>query len=84
MQANIARRRLRTRENAARNHPTKWPAIEDGRIPKSPLTPYIQFFQERQASGDLTGIAQSESTKLIAQEWKDLSDASKQVCRMVW
>lgn len=79
--ANLARRRLRARESTAKGTASKWASIQDDRVPKAPITPFFQFYQERQGSGDFLNIAQTETSKLIAQEWKDMSDASKQVRR---
>jgi hypothetical protein len=44
------------------------------------ITPYLQFSLERRASGDFKAIALGDSSKLIGQEWKALSEAEKQVC----
>lgn len=43
------------------------------------MTPYIQFSVNRNASGDFRNIAVSERAKLIAKEWKALSEGEKKV-----
>lgn len=54
--------------------------IEDDRQVKHPISAWSFFFAERQASTDFQGIAVPERARLIAAEWKALSDSEKQVC----
>lgn len=74
--ANLARIQLR------RQFPTqksKWVELQDERRPKRPSTPYLVFSINRQASGDFANIKIGERAKLIAQEWKALSESEKSV-----
>lgn len=75
--ANLARAKLRRRLDA--KGAKKWPAIRDERQVKRYTTSFMQFSISRQASGDFKNIALGERAKLIAQEWKALSDEEKQV-----
>jgi hypothetical protein len=54
--------------------------LKDDRQPKRPGTPYTRFVAERHGSGDLKGINNNETLKLIGAEWKALSAAEKEVC----
>ncbi|OBT60370.1 hypothetical protein VE03_10182, partial [Pseudogymnoascus sp. 23342-1-I1] len=51
--------------------------IDDPRIPKRPLSSYIFFVKERYTSGDFKGISPVETTKILAQEYKALSESEK-------
>ncbi|KAI7337500.1 hypothetical protein KC354_g17620 [Hortaea werneckii] len=75
--ANLARATLRRKSQLEKGHRTKWPAIQDERHVKRPMTAYFHFLTNRQASGDFQNIAIIERTKLIAQEWKALSEGEK-------
>ncbi|KAK4547444.1 hypothetical protein LTR36_001100 [Oleoguttula mirabilis] len=75
--ANLVRASLRRKFKGDPRKKTSWPAIRDGRIAKRPLTPYLQFNVNRQASGDFKNIALPERSKLLAQEWKALSESEK-------
>jgi hypothetical protein len=46
---------------------------------KKAVTPYLQFSVERRASGDFKDIKLGDSSKLIGEEWKALSESEKQV-----
>jgi hypothetical protein len=50
---------------------------------KRPESGYLKFSIERRASGDFKNIALGDATKLITQEWKDLSDGDKKVSRLM-
>jgi hypothetical protein len=56
--------------------------IKDDRQKKQqPVSsPYAVFTKERYASGDMRGIKVVEGAKLLAQEWKGLSEEEKKVC----
>jgi hypothetical protein len=56
--------------------------IDDPRIPKRPLSPYIIFVKERYASGDFKGIVAPEAVKILSQEYNALSQTEKKVCYM--
>lgn len=71
--ANSARRLLKRRGQG------RWTLLQDDRTVKSFRNGYIYFCSERRASGDFTGIRLVDSTKRMAQEWKELSDEEKQV-----
>lgn len=57
----------------------KYPLLEDDRLVKRPVTPYILFSKERYASGDFEKMGISEPAKLIAREWKALDASAKKV-----
>ena len=57
----------------------KYSSIKDERAVKRPATSYIQFMVNRQASGDFKNIAIPERARLIAKEWKALSESEKKV-----
>lgn len=53
--------------------------IKDDRQVKRPSGPYILFFKERVESGDMKDIAFVDAPKLVAEEWKNLSQGEKKV-----
>lgn len=53
--------------------------LGDQRALKRPDTPYIQFFRERHASGDLRGMHVTDAAKEIGREWRNLSRQEAQV-----
>lgn len=56
--------------------------LVDDRVGKSPpRSSYLRFFVERMQSGDFKGIRIPEASKLVANEWKALSDGEKKVRR---
>lgn len=59
--------------------PGKHLKIDDPRIPKRPLSSYILFVKERYNSGDFKGINSVEAARILAQEFKGLSDSEKKV-----
>ncbi|EME88870.1 uncharacterized protein MYCFIDRAFT_213435 [Pseudocercospora fijiensis CIRAD86] len=73
--ANEARAQLR-RKLPSQKH--KWAKIPDERVPKRPTGSFAQFNTNRRHSGDFQGISLSDSTKLLAQEWKALSPSEKE------
>lgn len=73
------RRKLPSEKNKGKRISTKWPEIKDERRAKRPLTAYVQFTINRNATGDFRNIKISERAKLIGQEWKTLSEDEKQV-----
>jgi hypothetical protein len=77
--ANSARRALRSREALPKNGKTKWLDIKDERRAKQPMTAYLFFLSSRHASGDFKGITVADRTKLMAQEWKSLSEEERSV-----
>ncbi|KAF3360474.1 Charged multivesicular body protein 5 [Verticillium dahliae VDG1] len=52
--------------------------IRDERLPKRPTTVYNLFFKARWASGDFSGSV-TETTRTIAEEYKQLSEEQRQV-----
>jgi hypothetical protein len=77
--ANSARRALRSREALPKNGKTKWLEIKDERRAKQPMTGYLFFLSSRHASGDFKGINVADRTKLMAQEWKSLTEEERSV-----
>ncbi|KAF2031990.1 hypothetical protein EK21DRAFT_61887 [Setomelanomma holmii] len=78
--ANNARARLRKLLKSSagkRRYPIHTQKLEDDRQPKRLRSSFTVFFTERHASGDLKGIKVTEATKLIAEEWKALSEGEK-------
>ncbi|KAL8794483.1 MAG: hypothetical protein Q9195_002956 [Heterodermia aff. obscurata] len=73
--ANNARNLLHRR---GPKHNCKWPKLHDDREVKRPRTSFVYFSTDRRASGDFQGIAATEATKRIAQEWKELPAAQRQ------
>jgi hypothetical protein len=59
--------------------PGKHLKIDDPRIPKRPLPAYILFVKERYTSGDFKGISPVEAAKILAQEYKALSESERKV-----
>jgi hypothetical protein len=85
--ANNARRALRKlytkRKEDGFKTKAKTPAgtepLKDERIPKHAPSSSALFVKARLASGDMAGIASTESLKLIGAEWKALSASEKKV-----
>ncbi|KAL9621592.1 MAG: hypothetical protein Q9160_003984 [Pyrenula sp. 1 TL-2023] len=79
--ANRARNTLRRlyKEKSAKAY-VKSPAIlTDERLVKRQANSYNLFWRERYASGDFSGMTVPEASKLAGQEWRDMSDAQKQL-----
>lgn len=57
----------------------KYAPIQDERLVKRPVTAYIQFSINRNASGDFRNISLGERAKLIGQEWRALNESEKKV-----
>lgn len=77
--ANKARSSLRRRLKDNKSAVKRWGAIKDEREVKGPVTSYIHFVSSRFATGDMKDIKLSEASKLIAEEWKALSEGEKKV-----
>lgn len=80
--ANAARARLRrvkASPGAADRRVRARRAIRDERLPKKNSTAWIFFAKSRFGSGDLEGKPAPEAVKEMAQEWKAMSAAQKQV-----
>ncbi|KAF2638159.1 hypothetical protein P280DRAFT_471825 [Massarina eburnea CBS 473.64] len=75
-QANLARAWLRKKLTAPSARRRYVPLVDD-RLLKMPASPYLRFSNERRATGDFKAIKVIEAVKLIAAEWKVLSDAEK-------
>ncbi|CEJ59018.1 hypothetical protein PMG11_07655 [Penicillium brasilianum] len=71
-QANTARKHLR------RLGYTKYLALQDERLAKSPITAYMWYLKERHDSGDFKHLHVKEAASRIASEWKSLTDSEKQ------
>jgi hypothetical protein len=56
--------------------------LVDDRHVKAAATPYVLFYSERHASGDLKGIPVGQAAKIASAEWKALSAAEKKVCSL--
>ena len=81
--ANRARMGLRHKQppKAGRGR-NKWTAIQDERAIKRPLSAFLQFSVNRNASGDFRNIPVGERAKLIGKEWQALSESEKKVGRL--
>lgn len=78
-EANNARRRLRALAPASQKKRPKHTApIHDERQVARPISSYIQFSIERQASGDFKGIPITQSAVQIGKEWKALTAGERQ------
>ncbi|EMD01052.1 hypothetical protein BAUCODRAFT_193877 [Baudoinia panamericana UAMH 10762] len=73
--ANKARAQLR---RLLPKQKSKWPKLPDERRAKQPLSAFVQFTVNRNASGDFKHIALPERAKLIAEEWRGLSGGEKE------
>lgn len=76
--ANHARRRLTKLKN------TRISPIDDDRLVKRPRTAYLLFFNERNAQGDFKHMAVKDITVQVAEEWKGLTNAEKEVRLLKW
>lgn len=54
--------------------------IKDARLPKKPMTSFVNFASARWKSGDWEGLSVQEGSKKASAEWKALSDAERAVC----
>lgn len=79
--ANAARAKLRRKDPIRKGRKVKWPAIRDQRAEpaKRAMTAYVGFVKNRAVSPDFHNIAGADRFRLIAQEWKALSEGEKQV-----
>jgi hypothetical protein len=75
--ANFARIRLASQAKTSRTG--KYAKIRDDRHIKRPVSAFAYFSQARWASGDLKGMAFTDAGKLVASEYKALSEAERQV-----
>ncbi|KAM0332361.1 hypothetical protein ACHAQA_002638 [Verticillium albo-atrum] len=75
--ANNARNALRRKLNKGKGTTHRF-AIRDERLPKRATTAYNLFFKARWASGEFSGSV-PESTRRIADEYKQLSSVEQQV-----
>jgi hypothetical protein len=57
--------------------------IVDERLPKQAVSAYVLFSKSRWQSGNFAGQRPADAAKTIADEWKALSDAERQV-RVAW
>lgn len=80
--ANRARTLLKRRYPDVVKHTPKWSLIKDERRPKRPVSAYLQFSINRNASGDFNRISFADRGKLIGQEWKALSESEKKVAQI--
>ncbi|KAH7080557.1 hypothetical protein BKA63DRAFT_246760 [Paraphoma chrysanthemicola] len=83
LDANKARSRLRriVKTGIAKKYPAHTQKLEDDRQPKRLRNAYTLFFAERRSSGDFKGISAIDASKLIAAEWKALSEGEKKKYR---
>ncbi|KAG9660472.1 hypothetical protein KCU98_g10423, partial [Aureobasidium melanogenum] len=73
-EANVARARLR---KLTFDTSSKYAPIKDDRLVKRPISSFLQYHNERLASGDFRGIPTPVSSKDIATEFKALSASEK-------
>ncbi|KAF2771671.1 hypothetical protein EJ03DRAFT_372631 [Teratosphaeria nubilosa] len=78
-EANRARKALRRKAEVQRKkgHKIVWVEIEDERAVKGPMTPYAAFNANRQKSPDFNNISFVDRSRLVAQEWKAMSQEEK-------
>lgn len=77
LEANAARARLR---RLLVDSKSKYAAIKDDRLVKRPLSSYLQYHNERLASGDFRGISTPVACKDIGREYKALTASERKVC----
>ena len=78
--ANHARQSLATQARKTTNSKRNgFHYIKDDRLVTRPRNAYSYFLQERHSTGDYKGMTIVEAAKLIAREWKGLSDGQKKV-----
>ena len=53
--------------------------IGDSRAVKRPETAYIQFFKERRATGEFSGMSIPDAGRTIGREWRNLSASDAKV-----
>jgi hypothetical protein len=76
--ANIARAQLRKKlAGTQKCTPAHTAKLHDDRHVKTSVRPYIAFTRARHASGDMKGISVPQAAKLIAKEWKKLSESER-------
>ena len=71
--ANIARRSL------ARILNKPYRPIKDERLVKRPITAYLLYCKERNATGDFKHMAVSDATARTTEEWKGMTESEKSV-----
>ncbi|KAH9827155.1 high mobility group [Teratosphaeria destructans] len=78
-EANRARKALRRKTEAQRKkgHKSPWTEIEDDRTVKAPISAFTAFTVNRHKSPDFNNISFVDRSKLVAQEWKALSQEEK-------
>ena len=76
-EANNARTYLR--RHGPPGYSAKFPKLKDDRQVKLPTTPMLFFSKERFQSGDFKGMRISETSKLVAREYRALSAGEKKV-----
>ncbi|KAG9943002.1 hypothetical protein KCU85_g8966, partial [Aureobasidium melanogenum] len=74
-EANVARARLR---KLLASTSSKYALIKDDRLVKRPISSYLQYHNERLASGDFRGIPAPDASKTVATEFKAMSATEKQ------
>jgi len=74
--ANNARSGLRRMEVKIRGLKRR---LEDERVKKRALSPFVQFYVERHAAGGYDGMPPIESTRSAGQEWKALRAEEREV-----
>ncbi|SMR44613.1 unnamed protein product [Zymoseptoria tritici ST99CH_3D1] len=75
--ANNARQQLDKKYRTDKGKQSAWPLIKDERAVTRPVSAYLHFSNNRQASGDFRNIPVTERVALIAKEWKELSESEK-------
>ncbi|WPG99144.1 Hypothetical protein R9X50_00195500 [Acrodontium crateriforme] len=75
--ANRARASLRLKTKGTKTSARKWAPIKDERQVKQSVSSYVLFSTDRHSSGDFVNIKITDRSKLIAEEWKALSESEK-------
>ncbi|KAK3934791.1 hypothetical protein QBC46DRAFT_70097 [Diplogelasinospora grovesii] len=52
--------------------------ITDDRLPKRSVSAYVLFYKSRWQSGEFSSVSAPESAKMIANEWKGMSESQRQ------
>ncbi|RDW88839.1 hypothetical protein BP6252_00871 [Coleophoma cylindrospora] len=72
-EANNARRLLKDKVKSVGKN-----LLDDVRAPKRPRSAMMLFTRQRWASGDFKGVKVPDASKLIMEEWRELSSAEKE------
>jgi len=73
---------MKRAKKVVRSIPANLKPIKDERRVKLARSAWTFFCSERRSSGDFKDISVTDASKLLAEEWKALTDSEKQVCSM--